>query len=425
MKQTLRNQKTVIPAWFRDARFGLFIHWGIYSVLGHGEQPLFREFRNHSDYEKLADRFLAEKYDPVEWTAVARRAQMKYMVLTTKHHDGYCLWDTATTDYNSVKRGPGRDLVAEYVRACRQAGLRVGLYFSLPDWRHRGFTLGPDRDRKAFRDFIEMSWQQMEELVSNYGKIDLLWFDGAKFPTASQWRSTALVRMLRRHQPGLLINDRLPKPRHGGDWGYATPEQRLGTASAIIWESCITSTRKFWGYHVCHEDPSMWYTDREVITMLVACITRGGNLLWNVGPYASGEFPARFKRQTRMVGEWIRRNRPAIDGTEPAYFEFAYGGMTARKANQLYLFFLYWPGPEYSLPGFKEKLIRARLVDGGRRVRAVQEPHRVILKGLPTKAPDLCTVIELTFARPPTAHPWAENRLHNYPMPGLEQWLKT
>ncbi|PIU64087.1 MAG: alpha-L-fucosidase [Armatimonadetes bacterium CG07_land_8_20_14_0_80_59_28] len=410
--------------WFREARLGMFVHWGIYSVLGHGEQPLYRELLNPSEYAKLADQFRAERFDPHDWTATAKAANMRYMVLTAKHHDGFCLWNTNTTRYNAVERGPKRDLIAEYVRACRKVGLRVGLYYSLPDWSIPAFWSGPENDRKGYRDFIRMGWRQMEELVSNYGRIDLLWFDGSHWPTAQQWRSTQLVKMIRSHQPDIIINDRLPKPKAGGDWGYATPEQRIGGWIDEPWESCITSTRKFWGYHVCHEDPAMWYTDRELLTMFVQCLSSGGNLLWNVGPYANGELPTRYKEQTRRLGDWVRRNRKAIYGTRPARFEFAYGGFQTVKGNRLYLFFLFWPGKEYSLPGFNEKLRSARFVDGGGTVDTVQEPHRIVVKNLPSDAPDPCTVVELTFDAPPTVHEWAACRLHNYPMPPMAEWAR-
>jgi len=420
-----REQESGAGKWFGDARFGMFIHWGMYSVMGHGEQPLFREFLAPSEYRRLADRFRAEKFDAADWVATARAANMKYMVLTAKHHDGFCLWDTDTTDYSAARRGPGRDLIAEYVKACRKGGLRVGLYFSLPDWSVPAFFAGPDRDPKGFREFIRMGWRQIEELVSNYGRIDLLWFDGARFPKARHWQSTRLVRMIRTHQPDILINNRLPKPERGGDWGYETPEQRIGTLSRDPWESCVTSTRKFWGYHVCHEDPGMWHTERELLTMFATCVSNGGNLLLNVGPYGSGEFPALFKERTRFMGEWIRANKKAIYGTEPADFEFAYGGVMTQRKNRLYLFFLFWPGREYSLPGFNQKLRSARFVATGRKVKAAQEPHRIILTGLPGEAPSPCTVVELTFDAPPTAHAWARNRLHRFPMPEMAEWART
>jgi len=168
----------------------------------------------------------------------------------------------------------------------------------------------------------------------------------------------------------------------------------------------------------------MWYTDRELLTMFVQCLSSGGNLLWNVGPYANGELPTRYKEQTRRLGDWVRRNRKAIYGTRPARFEFAYGGFQTVKGNRLYLFFLFWPGKEYSLPGFTEKLRSARFVDGGGTVDTVQEPHRIVMKNLPSDAPDPCTVVELTFDAPPTVHEWAACRLHNYPMPPMAEWAR-
>ncbi len=422
---SVRKRKGDAFKWFREARFGMFIHWGTYAVMGHGEQPLFREFLTPSEYRKLADSFRAERFDPACWVATAKAANMKYMVLTSKHHDGFCLWDTETTDYNAAKRGPGRDLIAEYVKACRKGGLRVGLYFSLPDWSIPSFFAGSDKDPKGFREHIRMGWRQIEELMSGYGRIDLLWFDGSKFPTAEHWQSTKLVKMIRSYQPNILINNRLPKPERGGDWGYETPEQRIGKPSLEPWETCMTSTRHFWGYHVCHEDPSMWHTERELLTTFVTCLSGGGNLLLNVGPYASGELPRLFKERTRFMGEWIRANRKAVYGTEPADFEFRYGGVMTKKKNRLYLFFLYWPGREYSLPGINEKLRSAGFVATGGKVKAVQEPHRIILKGLPKKAPSPCTVIELVFDGPPTPQAWAKHRLHNFPMPPMAEWART
>jgi alpha-L-fucosidase len=411
-----------IAPWFPDARFGMFIHWGIYSVLGHGEQPLFRELLMPSEYSKLADEFRAERFDAKEWAAVAKEAEMKYMVLTSKHHDGFCLFDTKTTDYNAVKRGPKRDLIAEYVEACRDAGLRVGIYFSVPDWSVPAWLAGVDRDPDGYRALVDRTHAQVEELVSNYGRIDLMWFDGGNHVDADVLRAREMVDMMRSHQPDLIINNRLSPEEQTGDWGYATPEQRIGGLSYDPWETCMTSTRKFWGYHVCHEDPAMWRTQQELMETFVRTIANGGNLLLNVGPYADGTLPKPFEERMRVIGDWIRRNADAVYGTRPVEFEFSYGGVMAVKGDRLCLFFLYWPGETFSVPGFKQKVIGACFVDGGDEVRFDQESHRVVLHGLPATAPDLCTVVELTFDAPPEAHEWAARKLWSKDYSGLEEW---
>jgi len=182
--------------WMREARFGMFIHWGIYAALGHGEQPLYRELLNPSEYRKLADQFKAQKWEPDDWMRTAQAAGMKYAVLTAKHHDGFCLWDTKTTDDNAVKKGPHRDLLADYVKACRKAGLRAGIYFSLADWSIPAHFAGPTNDPAGWAKFIAMTHQQVEELVTHYGQVDLLWFDGANYFTGDDWQSGKLAAMI-------------------------------------------------------------------------------------------------------------------------------------------------------------------------------------------------------------------------------------
>jgi len=168
----------------------------------------------------------------------------------------------------------------------------------------------------------------------------------------------------------------------------------------------------------------MWHSQAELTEMFVRCIANGGNLLFNVGPYADGRLPELYKQRTKTMGEWIRRNADAVYGTRPAPFEFAYGGVMAQKDNRLFLFFLYWPGPEYSLPGFNENVLAARLLASDTPIGARQEPHRIVLSGMPENAPDICTVVELILDGPPTAHEWAKHRLHAFPMPPLAEWAK-
>ena len=189
--------------WFRDARFGLFIHWGAYSLLERGEQVLFREHLIPSAYRKQARTFNPTRFDADEWVSVAKKAGMKYAVLTTKHHDGFCLFDTATTDYSSARTASGRDFVAEYVRAFRRAGIRVGLYFSLADWNCPAYFKGPGKDPKGFRVFRKMVHEQVRELCSNYGKLDVLWFDGEWPHSVKEWQSGRMEKMIRTLQPDI------------------------------------------------------------------------------------------------------------------------------------------------------------------------------------------------------------------------------
>ena len=202
-------------AWFSDAAIGMFIHWGVYSVLGRGEWVMHQEKMPLHEYDKNISLFKADKYNPDKWVRLAKSAEMRYMVLTTKHHDGFCLFNTLTTDRNAVKQGPKRDLVQEYVEACRLHGLKVGLYFSLPDWSIQGFNEGPDKAAgKGWNSYVKLVHEQVRELCANYGKIDILWYDSAPNLNGDapvnhkSIRSHELNDMVRKLQPDIMINDR-------------------------------------------------------------------------------------------------------------------------------------------------------------------------------------------------------------------------
>jgi len=231
--------------WFRRARFGLFIHWGMYALWERGEQVLFREHLSPSAYRRHADEFVPEHYDPRAWARLAKKAGMRYAVLTAKHHDGYCLFDSAQSELTSAKCAAQRDLVAEYVEAFRAEGLRVGLYFSLADWQWPAYWQGPEHDPAAFAEFIAHVHAQVRELCTQYGMLDVIWFDGAWPYTPEQWQAQQLCDMIRELQPGILINNRTGLP---GDFG--TPEQTiLHTPDQRMWEACIASVERHWGYH--------------------------------------------------------------------------------------------------------------------------------------------------------------------------------
>jgi alpha-L-fucosidase len=232
--------------WFREAGVGMFIHWGIYSAIGRGEWVMQQEQIPVDEYDKHIPEFTADKYNPDEWAQLAKLAGMRYMVLTTKHHDGFCLFDTKTTNRNAVKQGSKRDLVKAYVDACRRHGLRVGLYFSLPDWSLPGYFQGPDKNPVNWREYIRLVHEQVRELCSAYGKIDLLWYDqmmpnqigdGIQPITDKDMRSCKLNSMVRKLQPDILINDRslLPEDFYTAEQHAKPPED-----PKRLWEACLT-----------------------------------------------------------------------------------------------------------------------------------------------------------------------------------------
>ena len=409
-----------VPTWFHEARFGILIHWGVYSLLEQGEHVLRQQLLNPSEYRRMAARFHAEKYDPDQWAALACEAGAKYVILTAKHGDGFCLWDTATTPFNAVQTGPRRDLVADFLRACRRHGLRVGLYYDLADWTHPGFILGETHPEQLAKH-VQTAWQQIEELVSRYGRIDLLWFNRFPFQAAKPWRSARLLAMIRRHQPGILINDRLPMPPATPHSEYRTCHLPIEVGNAHAWECHFLATQQYWGWHRSHRDPSMWRSQRELTTMLAYCVGWGGNLLLNVGPPASGAMPRPFIQRARRLGEWLRIHRNAVRKTEPTPFQAAHGWVMTQRGRSLFCILLHWPGPALILPGFNEKLCAVKLL--GRPVRFVQESHRVLLSGLPAREPALCSVLEMTFNRAPTLHPWARHIGNHLPPSSMVRWL--
>src|SRR3954447_11311490 len=266
--------------WFRDARFGMFIHWGLYSQLGRHEWVMNRERIPVAEYEPLADTWKPKPNCARVWAKLAKQAGMRYMVMTTKHHEGFCLFDSKLTDHNAAKRGPGRDLVAEYVEAARAEGLRVGFYYSLMDWHH------PDgahckKDEAARRRFVDYIHGQVRELCSNYGKLDILWYDVAWPLSAEGWESVKMNKMVRQLQPDILINNRAKIPED-----FTTPEQRI-QAFSEPWEACMTMNDS-WGYQRADDD---WKSPKTVVSNLVTCARGYGNYLLNIGPKADGSIP--------------------------------------------------------------------------------------------------------------------------------------
>jgi alpha-L-fucosidase len=390
--------------WFPEARFGMFIHWGAYAIHGRGEQVLFRERLNQREYVEAACRWDPEKCDMREWAAVARDAGMKYAVLTTRHHDGFCLWDSKVTDYTTASQAAGRDFVREYVEAFRAAGLRVGLYYSLCDWSISGYWEGPEHDPEgwaAFRDYVHA---QVRELCTDYGPLDVFWFDGAWPRSDAEWDSERLTKMIRRLQPGILINDRAGL---SGDFG--TPEHEI-KPEARLWESCQVSVWRLWGYATGER----WRPADLLLDMLVECAERGGNLLLNVGPQADGQLPQPFVERMREIGEWLRVHGGCIYGSEGGdVCEFITYGRQIVKGNNLYLVIRFWDGRDtLTLAGLQTRVGKATLLTTGEELRFRQDADYLTIRGLPKEPPtDLFPVIRLECDGPPKPRPWAVDRL--------------
>jgi alpha-L-fucosidase len=384
--------------WFQDARFGMFVHWGLYSQIGRHEWVMNRECIPQAAYERLADTWKPIERPARAWARLAKQAGMKYMVMTTKHHEGFCLWDTQQTDYNAVKRGPGRDLVREYVEACREFDLKIGLYYSLMDWHHPDGALCA-YDEAARQRFLAFTKGCVAELLTNYGKIDVLWYDVSRPLTSPEaWDSVAMNTLARELQPDILINNRSQL-----DEDFGTPEERI-VAEARAWEACMTFNGS-WGYMPSAID---WHSSRAVVQMLRTVSGQCGNLLLNIGPAPDGSIPPEATEHLTPVGEWTAANGEAMYGDMANTRGMGWmptGGCTL-KGNIAYYWVDRWPGAELTIGGLLTRAKSVTFLATGEPIRFEQEPLRLMLNGLPETNPDktvgIC-VIKVEFEGPPVS----------------------
>lgn len=363
--------------WWHEARFGMFIHWGLYSVLGRHEWAMESEGIPVAEYEQLALRFKPKPNAARDWARLARQTGQKYMVMTTKHHEGFCHFDTKLTDYCAPKQGPGRDLVREFVDAVRAEGLRVGFYYSLMDWHH------PDGARcateeAARRRFVDYIHGQIHELLTNYGKIDVLWYDVAWPLDAKGWESDKMNQMVFQLQPEIIVNN-----RNKLDGDFATPEQRI-QAGDRAWESCMTLNDS-WGFNRGDDN---WKPPKTVVRNLVTCAHDAGNYLLNIGPRADGSIPEESVRIFSSTGKWLERNGATIYQSEKCQPGKSNIASFTRKGNTLYMHVYYWPGDPVSVGGLRNKVKSVRLFASGQEVKFDQDDFRLRMTGLPEKAPD-------------------------------------
>ena len=382
--------------WYLHDRFGMFIHWGLYAIPARGEWVRSVEEITKEDYMQYFEEFNPIDYDPKQWARAAKEAGMKYVVLTAKHHDGFCLWDTQTTDFKAPNTKAGRDLIREYVDAVRGEGLKVGLYYSIIDWYHDDFPHYGDQqhpmrnrpeysnENRDFNRYLTYMHEQVRELCSNYGKIDILWFDFSYGNLRGEaWKATELMKMVRSLQPDVIIDNRLecsgegfgslyecnPTPYHGD---FVSPEQiippegiRDVQGNPLAWEACFTMNNH-WGY--CGTDVE-FKPAPMLIKKLVGCVSKGGNMLLNVGPAARGNIPQESLHILAEIGRWMKQNSASVYGCGMAGMDKPDCGRITRKGN-----LLYYHGFENSmgplpLPGLKPGQVRKiRMLSTGREV---------------------------------------------------------
>jgi alpha-L-fucosidase len=383
-KPETEAEKKARMEWWTEARFGMFIHWGLYALPARHEWVKSRERMTDEAYARYFDRFDPDLYDPREWARAARTAGMKYFVVTTKHHDGFCLWDSKLTDYKATRTPCGKDLIRPLVEAMRAEGLRVGFYHSLLDWHHPEYTIDgyhPMRDDKAFvekarmRDLAKYDdylFGQVKELLTDYGRIDTLFLDfsfpGPNGKGRKEWKSERLLAMIRELQPGIIVNDRLDLLDVPGGWDYRTPEQFMPREWVTVegrpvpWETCQTFSGS-WGYD---RDESTWKSVRQLIVMLAETVSKGGNLLLNVGPTARGTFDERALDRLRGIGAWMDKNGRSIYGCTQAPPEFPQPSNCLltynAAAGRLYVHVLEWPLGVLALEGFAGRVAYAQLL---------------------------------------------------------------
>lgn len=420
-------------AWFTRDRFGMFIHWGLYAMPARHEWVKTRERISEEKYDKYFEHFDPDLFDAREWARQAKAAGMKYAVLTTKHHEGFCMWDTQYTDYKCTNTPAGRDLVREYVDAFRAEGLRIGFYYSLIDWHHPEFPidhLHPRRDdenaealnkTRDMHKYAEYMRNQVTELLTNYGKIDILWFDFSysevpadakpwmKGKGKNDWEAEKLIALARRLQPGIIIDNRTeieqdiwtPEQFQPTEW-VKHPE----TGELVVWEACQTFSGS-WGYY---RDEQTWKNPEMLLRMLVNTVSLGGNLLMNVGPTSRGYFDARAQAALKVYADWMKFNSRSIYGCTMAEPEFVAPAdcryTQSADGSRLYLHLFAYPFAHLQLKGLAGKVEYAQFLHDGSEILFTDGKMDHFGEGLPQNPDDL--TLYLPPVKPSTLLPVVE-----------------
>ncbi len=393
--------------WFVRDRFGMFIHWGLYAMPARHEWVKQREEMTDEQYEPFFRLFNPRRFDPGHWADLAVAAGMKYMVITSKHHDGFCLWDTQHSDYKATNTPWGKDLLAEVVDAFRSRRLKVGFYYSLIDWHHPDFTidrihaqrnhpqreqLNTGRDMSRYRDYMK---NQVRELLSNFGKIDIIWYDfsypGTDGKGRDDWDSAGLEALSRSLQPDIIINNRLDLPSAADIY---TPEQVQPRGwvhvdgEPVVWETCQTFSGS-WGYH---RDEATWKSPGQLIRMLVNTVATGGNLLMNVGPTAMGELDSRAEAALRVYENWMTGHSEAIYGCTASALPAPADCRLTQDGDALYCHIFAYPFKHLYMDGIGDRIDYAEFLHDGSQIHfSVDEGN--------------CARLELPVVQPPVEVP--------------------
>ncbi len=402
-------------AWWRDAKFGLFVHWGVYSIPGRGEWVQWQEQIPVDEYAKLADQFHPDKFDPDAWAALAKEAGMKYTVLTARHHDGFALFDDPESNFTAVKSAAHHDFVADYVTAVRKAGLHVGLYYSPLDWRYPGFFF-PGIYRPSADEMRAQYHRQLNELASHYGKLDILWFDGGggdwlgfggvrftggkwtarpkdqRYSGSFSWQDDEAVNNLRKLQPSIIINDRTDA---AADYRSREGDRALGDfENRSPWELCTTITDGPWGYQPDAKIKPLNY----LIRLLVSAVGRDGNFILNVGPQPDGQIDPAQAARLREIGAWLHQNGASIYATRGGPYLPGDFGVSTYRGNKVFLHVLNPAGATLTLPALPAKILGCSYLGGGEAsCKQGSDGVEVALR----KSPDgIDTIIEITLEGP-------------------------
>jgi alpha-L-fucosidase len=404
-------------AWWREARFGMFLHWGVYSVPARGEWVQWSEQIPTGEYAKLAGQFHPEHFDPEAWASIAKAGGMKYMVLTARHHDGFALFDDPGSSFTAMKSAAHHDFVADYVKAVRKAGLGVGLYYSPLDWRFPGFFF-PGIYQENAVELREQYQRQIDEIASHYGKLDILWFDGGgnewlgfggvrftgggwegrpkdkPYAGSFDWQDTKTVAHLRQLQPGIILNDRTNAP---ADFRSREGDRALGDFdNQHPWELCTTITEGAWGYQANAKVKPL----AQLLGLLVGAAGRDGNMLLNVGPRPDGQIDSKQADRLREIGQWLSQFGESIYGTRGGPWLPGPYGVSTHNGKFVYVHVLHRPeNSMLVLPALPLRVLKAALLQGNE--VPIQQSAQTLTLTLPPGSPnEIDTIVKLELAEP-------------------------